>query len=76
MNIQKHDLVPKHKILSQKEKEEFLNESKILPKDLPRIFVSDTSIKEMNPTPGDIVEIIRESLIAGKVKYYRVVVVE
>ena len=76
MDIFKHNLVPKHRILNEKEKEEFLKEKNISAKDLPRILSTDPAIKEMNPKPGDIVEITRQSPFAGKIKYYRVVVVE
>jgi DNA-directed RNA polymerase subunit H len=67
-------LVPKHTKLSQEDAEKILAKLNITSIQLPRILKSDAAIKEFNAEPGDIIEIERESLTAGKIKFYRVVV--
>jgi len=74
INVFESEFVPKHRILSEKEKMEFLEKYKVKLSQLPRISIDDPAIKRFNPKPGDIVEIIREVPEIGKTKYYRVVV--
>ncbi len=74
VDITKHDLVPKHIILNENERNELLKKYGIALKQLPRISVSDPVIKILNGNPGDIIKIIRKSGIAGESIYYRVVV--
>lgn len=73
-DILKHELVPKHKILNEKEREELFKKYGINIKQLPRISGSDPVIKLINGQLGDVVEIIRKSPTAGETVYYRVVV--
>ncbi|RLG17817.1 DNA-directed RNA polymerase subunit H [Nanoarchaeota archaeon] len=72
----KHVLVPSHRILSEKEKEELLKGKNIKLHQLPKILINDPAIKELKPKVGDVVEIIRKSPTSGETKYYRVVVIE
>ncbi|MGC8812323.1 MAG: DNA-directed RNA polymerase subunit H [Candidatus Aenigmatarchaeota archaeon] len=74
MEIEKHELVPKHILLSEKEKEELLKNYGISLKDLPRILSSDPMAKAINAKVGDIIKIIRKSPTAEVSEYYRVVV--
>lgn len=74
IDIEKHELVPKHIILNEQEKEEILKSYGITLRQLPRILVSDPVIKLLNGNPGDIVKIIRKSPTAGETVYYRVVI--
>lgn len=74
MEIEKHELVPKHILLSQKEKEELLKNYGITLKDLPRILSSDPMVKAINAKVGDVIKIIRKSPTAEVSEYYRVVV--
>lgn len=74
INIFESELVPKHRILSEEEKKKFLEKFKVKLSQLPRIYIDDPAIKEMNPKPGDIVEITRNTPEIGETKYYRVVV--
>lgn len=69
-----HILVPKHTILSEKEKETLLKEYNIAAGQLPKIFIADPAITDMNPKIGDIVKIDRPSFTMGKTIVYRVVV--
>jgi DNA-directed RNA polymerase subunit H len=73
-DVSKHELVPKHEILSEEEKEKLLKKYGITIRDLPRIFLSDPAIKDLNPKIGDVVKITRKSKTAGESVYYRVVV--
>ncbi|MEM7821610.1 MAG: DNA-directed RNA polymerase subunit H [Candidatus Aenigmatarchaeota archaeon] len=74
IDIQKHDLVPKHILLNEQEKEEVLKKYGITLKQLPRILSSDPMVKLLNGKPGDVVKIIRKSPTAKETIYYRVVV--
>ncbi len=71
-----HEMVPKHRVLSEEEKEEVLKRYNAKLMDLPRILVSDPVVRRLGAKPGDVIEIIRKSPTAGESKYYRVVVIE
>jgi len=73
VDITKHELVPKHIILNDKEKEELFKKYGISLKQLPRISVTDPVIKILNGNPGNVVKIIRKSSTAGETVYYRVI---
>ncbi|MBT3297589.1 DNA-directed RNA polymerase subunit H [archaeon] len=70
----KHKLVPKHKILSDKEKEKVLNKYNLTAMELPKILKSDPALEELSPQVGDLVEITRDSSSAGTSIYYRVII--
>jgi DNA-directed RNA polymerase subunit H (RpoH/RPB5) len=74
IDITNHELVPKHEILSEKEKEELLKKYGITLKHLPRILETDPVIRVLNGKPGDVVRITRKSPTAGETEYFRVVV--
>jgi DNA-directed RNA polymerase subunit H len=74
MDITKHELVPKHAIINEKEREELLNKYGITLRQLPRILDTDPIVKILNGKQGDVVKIIRKSSTAGESVYYRVVV--
>ena len=74
LDITKHELVPKHILLTDKEKEELLKRYGITLRQLPRMSTSDPIAKLLNCKIGDVVKIIRKSETAGETDYYRVVV--
>ncbi len=74
LNIKKHELVAKHEILKEEEKEMVLQKYGITLKQLPRILVTDPQIKVLEGKIGDVVKITRMSQSAGESVYYRVVV--
>ncbi|MEM5879132.1 MAG: DNA-directed RNA polymerase subunit H [Candidatus Aenigmatarchaeota archaeon] len=74
INVEKHQLVPKHIILSEEERSEILKKYKISLRQLPRILITDPAIADKNPKVGDVVKIVRKSPTAGEAIYYRVVV--
>jgi len=73
-NIFKHELVPKHRVLSPEEAKAVLEKYRVKPYQLPWIKASDPAIIAIGAKPGDIIEIERESETAGKAVFYRYVV--
>jgi len=73
-NIFEHELVPKHEMLTPKEREQFLAQYKIQPYQLPQIKASDPAVKIIGAKPGDILRIIRKSSTAGEHITHRYVV--
>ena len=73
-DITKHDMVPKHELLGEKERDEVLKKFGITLRQLPRIIDSDPMVKLLNAKIGDVVKITRKSETAGHSEYYRVVI--
>ena len=73
-SILEHVFVPKARILSEEEVKELLKKYKIKKSSLPRILETDPMVVELGAKKGDVIEFIRNSPIAGKSIYYRVVV--
>ncbi|MEM3000415.1 MAG: DNA-directed RNA polymerase subunit H [Candidatus Bathyarchaeia archaeon] len=73
-DIFEHDLVPRHEILSEKEREQLLAQYKIQPYQIPQIKATDPAVKVIGAKPGDILKIIRKSPTAGEYISYRYVV--
>jgi len=72
-NILKHELVPKHTILNEKERNELFAKFNIKPNQLPRILTTDPVVKEIGAKEGDVLKIDRKSPVSGSTTYYRVV---
>lgn len=73
-DITKHDMVPKHELLGEKERDEVMKKFGITLRQLPRIVDSDPMVKILNAKIGDVVKITRKSETAGEAEYYRVVI--
>lgn len=69
-----HEFVSKHELLTSKEKEEFLEDNKVQPYQLPRINANDPAIIAVGGKPGEIVRVIRKSQTAGEYVSYRYIV--
>ncbi len=69
-----HIFVPKVRILSEDEAEELLKKYHITKDMLPKILSTDPVVVEIGAKPGDILELRRNSPVAGESIYYRVVV--
>jgi DNA-directed RNA polymerase subunit H len=69
-----HKLVPKHEILSEKEKSQILAQYKIQPYQMPQIKYTDPAVKAIGAKPGDMLKVIRKSATAGEHIAYRYVV--
>ncbi|MBW2991306.1 DNA-directed RNA polymerase subunit H [Candidatus Woesearchaeota archaeon] len=70
----KHDLIPEHIKLSDKEAKALLKDYKVSIREIPKINVSDPAIAHLSVKEGDIVMIKRKSRTAGEIIYYRGVV--
>ncbi len=74
LDISKHELVPKHEVLSEEEAKELLDKLNISRGQLPKIYKNDPMVKKIKASVGDIICITRKSKTAGESKYYRVVI--
>tara|TARA_B100000315_G_C14485675_1_gene545065 strand:- start:613 stop:855 length:243 start_codon:yes stop_codon:yes gene_type:complete len=72
--VDKHILIPKHSKLSEAQKEKLLEKYNISAKELPRMLKTDAAIAALNPEPGDVIKITRNSETAGEAEFYRVIV--
>lgn len=72
----KHRLVPKHELLSPQEAQAVLDVYKVKRELMPKIILNDPAVQHLQPKPGDLIKITRESKLVGKSLYYRVVVSE
>jgi DNA-directed RNA polymerase subunit H len=73
-SVADHLLVPKHEKVSEKEKKELLERYSCGIKDLPKIFINDPAIQDIDTKPGDVIKITRASPTAGTSCYYRTVI--
>ena len=70
----RHQLVPKHILLTKKETQELLDKYKISVIDLPQIFEKDPVAIAIGAKEGDVVKILRDSNTTVKsISYYRYV---
>jgi len=74
LDILQHKLVPLHVVLSEKEKNKFLEEFNITPDQLPKILNTDPVAIYIGAEPGQIVKIVRKSHTAKEAVAYRLVV--
>ncbi|MFX0188242.1 MAG: DNA-directed RNA polymerase subunit H [Candidatus Hodarchaeota archaeon] len=74
IDVLRHELVPKHVLLTKKETQDLLKKYQIGVIDLPQMFEKDPVAIAIGAKEGDIVKIIRESKTTVKsVNYYRYV---
>ena len=74
IDVLRHELVPKHILLTKKETQDLLNKYKIGIIDLPQMFEKDPVAIAIGAKEGDVVKIIRESkTTVSSINYYRYV---
>ncbi len=73
INVLDHKLVPKMRILSEKEKEHMLKKYSITENQLPKIYSTDPAAQALSAKVGDVLEIERQDL-TGKYNFYRLVI--
>ena len=78
VDIQNHNLVPKHEVISDSEKELLQQNSDFNISDLPKIKITDPVVKELSKDSeiavGDVLRITRKSKTAGEFISYRIVI--
>ncbi|WP_211263795.1 DNA-directed RNA polymerase subunit H [Methanobrevibacter cuticularis] len=72
-DILKHELVPRHVILSESEIEKVFKDLDFEKDRLPKIKSDDPVVKAIEAKKGDILEITRNSPTAGTFVTYRLV---
>lgn len=73
-DVTKHVLVPKHSLVSEKEKKALTDKYSLSGNELPRILKTDPAIQHLKAKEGDVIKIVRKSLTAGETVFYRRVV--
>jgi DNA-directed RNA polymerase subunit H len=73
-DVMKHDLVPRHEVLSEDDAKGLLERYGVAPDQLPKIQASDPVARAIRARPGQIVRIRRKSPTAGEATAYRYVV--
>ena len=64
--------MPKHVVMTEEETRDLLAKYNISKKQMPAISIKDPVIKDIDVKVGDVIKILRESLV-GKSFYYRAV---
>ncbi len=74
LNIVDHTLVPQHIVLTKEQSEEVLEAYRAKKRDMSLIRTTDAVAKYYNMKPGEIVKIIRPSVLVCEAPVYRLVV--
>ena len=72
VNITKHELVPKHMVLTDAEKSELLKRYRAKAEQLPKIQCQDAVARYFGVRKGQVMKIIRPSETAGRYVTYRI----
>ncbi|MHC1631150.1 MAG: DNA-directed RNA polymerase subunit H [Methanotrichaceae archaeon] len=72
--LQDHELVPRHILLTPKEANEVIKNYDVVAAQLPKIHVTDPVVEEIGAKVGDVIKILRISPTAGQSVFYRLVI--
>lgn len=72
--IEKHILIPKHTLCTEKEKQQILEKYNATTNEMPKILITDASIANMKIKVNDMVKVERKDSYVGKTNFYRVVI--
>ncbi len=73
-DVMKHELVPRHEVLSDEEARAVLEKYGVTPDQLPKIFAHDAVARSVRAKPGQILKIKRKSATAGEHIAFRYVI--
>mmetsp|Transcript_6779 Transcript_6779/g.11951 ORF Transcript_6779/g.11951 Transcript_6779/m.11951 type:complete len:212 (+) Transcript_6779:111-746(+) len=73
VDITDHELVPKHEVLSQEEKDFLMQRYNLTDSQLPRMYTTDPITRYFGLVRGQVVKVIRSSETAGRYVTYRIV---
>ena len=71
--VLKHEMVPKHEVLSEKEADELLKTYNISSAQLPIVLITDPALKGLDVKNGDVVKVTRENRVTGTSYVFRLV---
>jgi len=73
VDVSQHELVPDHTVLEDAEIDSVLEEYGLSRTDLPKIKLNDPALPD-DATPGDVIEIVRDSRTTDTAISYRLVI--
>jgi len=73
VDVSQHELVPDHSVLEDAEIDSVLEEYGLSRTDLPKIKLNDPALPD-EATPGDVIEIVRDSRTTDTATSYRLVI--
>ena len=73
VDVSQHDLVPEHRVVSDSELDDVLDEYNIDRTDLPKIKRTDAAVPDQAEV-GDVLEIVRDSRTTDHAVGYRLVI--
>ena len=73
-DVMKHELVPRHDVLTDEEARAILDRYGVTPDQFPKIYANDAVARAVRAKPGNIIQIKRKSPTAGEHVAYRYVV--
>ena len=73
VDVSQHELVPDHTVLEDAEIDSVLEEYGLSRTDLPKIKLNDPALPD-EATPGDVIEIVRDSRTTDTAISYRLVI--
>ncbi|MCB9359309.1 hypothetical protein H6503_05230 [Candidatus Woesearchaeota archaeon] len=71
--IEKHNLIPKHSVCNDKEKQQVYEKYGTTEREMPKISSQDAALASLKVKKHDLIKIEREDGFSGKTVFYRVV---